>query len=73
MRISVDCRDPDYAPQFMGARVFLNDALCDRVIAVDVVRGEVLRFATDEHGRVIVDEGIPRRETVRGQVRLEMR
>ena len=48
MRISVDSSSPDYLPDYMGAAVYLNGELVDRVLVADDVAGEIVAASLNE-------------------------
>jgi ABC-type arginine transport system permease subunit len=70
MRISANTASPDYRSDYMGASIYLDGVLVDRVIAVDDIAGEVTRARLDELGNIyLAGDGIAT-EVLKGSVRI---
>lgn len=70
MRISANKTSPDYRPDYMGAAIYLDGALVDRVIAVDDIAGEVTVACLNDLGDVhLVGDEIAT-EVLKGAVRI---
>jgi hypothetical protein len=57
MRISSDSSSPDYRSDYMGAAVYLNGQLLERVMAADDIAGEVTLASLNELGNVYLVDG----------------
>jgi hypothetical protein len=74
MRLSVDSNDPGYNPKAFGAKVYLNGAEVTKVITADEDRGMLIRYQTDQRGKLILnsDRSDALRETRYGIVRIDL-
>lgn len=74
MRLSCDRNDPGYHPAATKVRVYLNGAERTKVITADEEARLIVRFQTDEKGRLIKNEKRDDvlRETLYGDVRIEL-
>ena len=72
MRASVDKDDPGYAPHSIGAKVFLDGVQRSHVVTADEEKRLIVRYVTDEKGRFKIDGDNVRRETLYGDVRIEL-
>ena len=70
MRISANKTSPDYRPDYMGAAIYLDGALVDRVIAADDIAGEVIRTALNESGDMYLVSDEIATEVLKGAVRI---
>ena len=70
MRISANKASPDYRPDYMGAAVYLDGTLVDRVIAADDIAGEVILASLNELGDVYLVGGEIATEVLKGAVRI---
>lgn len=57
MRISADTDSPDYRSDYMGASVYLNGELVERVMAADDIAGEITVASLNEDGDVYLAAG----------------
>lgn len=72
MRVSVDKDDPGYSPQHMGAKVFLDGIERSQVVTADEEQRLIIRYVTDQKGRLVIDRNGVLRETLVGDVRIEL-
>lgn len=73
MRVSADPDSPDYRSDYMGASVYLDGALVDRVMAADDVAGEVTVATLNEAGNVYLVSGDAiATHVLKGVVRIEL-
>ena len=70
MRISANKISPDYRPDYMGAAIYLDGELVDRVIAVDDIAGEVILTSLNELGDMYLVGGEIATEVLKGAVRI---
>lgn len=70
MRISANKTSPDYRSDYMGANIYLDGVLVDRVIAADDVAGEVIRASLDELGNLYLAGDEIAAEVLKGMVRI---
>lgn len=71
MRVSVEKTDPGYCQNGNNVRIFLDDVeLKGVVIMADEEKGEILRYARDEDGRVFLKGHVLATEFVRGKVEI---
>ncbi len=73
MRLSILDHDPDYSPDAVLYRVYLDGEEIQGVVTADEEKGYVVRYITDEEGNVQLNGDEFDFETVFGEVRLEKR
>lgn len=71
MRISAETGSPDYRSDYMGAAVYLNGELVERVIAADDIAGEITVVSLNEDGNVyLVSGGMIATHVLKGAVQI---
>lgn len=71
MRVTADINSPDYRSDYMGAAVYLDGELVERVMAADDVAGEVTVASVNEYGDVyLVAGGVIGTHVLKGAVQI---
>ena len=71
MRISADNYSPDYRSDYMGAAVYLNGELVERIIAADDIAGEITVASLNKAGNVyLISGGVIATHVLKGAVQI---
>jgi hypothetical protein len=73
MRISADSKSVDWHPIAIHAKAFLDGVEQIGCIMADDGRGQIIRFARDDNGKILVDQsGDAMTVCIHGAVRIEV-
>lgn len=71
MRVSADTDSPDYRSDYMGAAVYMNGELVERVLAADDIAGEITVASLNKAGNVyLIGGGVIATHVLKGVVQI---